>query len=37
VYYDAEGSANSKAAVEIAVVGVGSHPAALSLGDFKLV
>jgi len=36
LYYDAHGSATSNSAVEIAVVGVNNHPAALGLGDFKL-
>ena len=35
LYYAAEGSGG--AAVEIAVIGVNSHPAALSLGDFQLI
>jgi len=37
LYYDADGSGNKSSGVEIAVIGVGSHPADLSLGDFKLV
>ena len=36
LYYDADGNGSSPA-VEIAVVGVNSHPSALSIGDFKLV
>jgi hypothetical protein len=37
LYYDANGNANAATAVEIAVVGAGSHPAGLSVGDFTLV
>lgn len=36
LYYDAHGSTTPNAAVEIALIGVNSHPAALSIGDFKL-
>jgi len=37
LYYDAQGSGNSAAAVEIAIIGSNSHPAALSVGDFSLI
>jgi len=37
LYYDAHGASTPGATVEIAVVGVGSHPADLSLADFKLL
>jgi len=37
LYYDVHGSSSPSAAVEIAVVGVSSHPADLTLADFKLV
>jgi autotransporter passenger strand-loop-strand repeat protein len=37
LYYDAGGAGSSKSPMEIAVIGVNSHPAALSVGDFKLV
>ena len=36
LYYDANGSNNTSHAIEIAVIGVNSHPAALSVGDFQL-
>jgi hypothetical protein len=36
LYYEAGGATGSNA-VEIAVIGVNNHPAALSAGDFKLV
>jgi sugar lactone lactonase YvrE len=36
LYYDAYGSTNPNHAVEIAVIGINSHPAALSIGDFQL-
>ncbi|MDD4914881.1 MAG: NF038122 family metalloprotease [Methylococcales bacterium] len=37
LYYDAGGAGSPKSPVEIAIIGVNSHPAALSIGDFKLV
>jgi autotransporter passenger strand-loop-strand repeat protein len=37
LYYDANGSSTPNAAVEIAIIGTSSHPAALSIGDFQLV
>ena len=37
LYYDAGGAGSIKSPVEIAVIGVNSHPASLSVGDFKLV
>ena len=37
LYYDANGSSTPNAAVEIAIIGTNSHPAALSVGDFQLV
>jgi len=37
LYYDAQGSHTATAAVEIAVIGVNSHPETLSEGDFKLL
>jgi len=36
LYYDANGSASGPA-IEIAVIGLITHPAALSLGDFTLI
>jgi len=37
LYYDADGSGTHSNGVEIAVIGVSSHPAALSVADFKLI
>jgi len=37
LYYDADGSASHSNGVEIAVIGVSSHPATLSAADFKLI
>ena len=37
LYYAAQGSSNPGNAIEIAVVGVNSHPSALSIGDFSLL
>ena len=37
LYYDADGSGTHSSGVEIAVVGVSSHPAGLTVADFKLV
>jgi len=37
LYYDADGSGTHSSGVEIAVIGVGSHPTALSVADFKLI
>jgi len=37
LYYAADGSNLGKSPVEIAIIGVDSHPAALSPGDFKLI
>jgi len=37
LYYDALGSGTPTAGVEIAVIGVSSHPADLTVADFKLI
>ena len=37
LYYDADATGSHSSGVEIAVIGVDSHPTALSVADFKLI